>query len=54
MSSQSVARNARGFQEEAARIAGLDRTEFILTLAREKVEVIYVDMDELRREWAGE
>jgi predicted HTH domain antitoxin len=37
-------------QEEGARIAGLDRTDFILALAREKVDVIHVDMDELRRE----
>lgn len=39
-------------REEAARIAGLDRTDFILALAREKVNVIDVDMNELRRELA--
>lgn len=38
-------------QEEGARIAGLDRTEFILALAREKIDVIHVDLDELKKEW---
>jgi predicted HTH domain antitoxin len=41
-------------QEEGARIAGLDRTEFILALAREKVDVIHVDMEELKKEWMHE
>lgn len=37
-------------QEKAAEIAGLDRTDFLLALAREKVDVFKVDVDELRRE----
>jgi predicted HTH domain antitoxin len=37
-------------QERAAQIAGLDRTDFILALAREGVDSFAVDMDSLRRE----
>ncbi len=39
-------------QERAAQIAGLDRTDFILALAREGVDAFAVDMDSLRRELA--
>lgn len=39
-------------QERAAQIAGLDRTDFILALAREGVDAFSVDMDSLRRELA--
>lgn len=37
-------------QEKGAEIAGLDRTDFILALAREGVEVVQTDLDELKRE----
>jgi predicted HTH domain antitoxin len=37
-------------QEKAASIAGLDRTDFILALSREKVDVFNVDFDDLQRE----
>jgi predicted HTH domain antitoxin len=37
-------------QEKAAQIAGLDRTDFLLALAREGVDAFAVDVDELRRE----
>src|SRR3990172_3472139 len=37
-------------QEKAAEIAGLNRKEFLLALAREKVDVFLVDIDDLRRE----
>jgi predicted HTH domain antitoxin len=45
---------ARGLisQERAAQIAGLDRTDFILALAREGVDAFAVDLDSLRRELA--
>jgi len=39
-------------QEKAAEIAGLNRKEFLLALAREKVDVFLVDIDDLRRELA--
>jgi predicted HTH domain antitoxin len=39
-------------QERAAQIAGLDRTDFILALAREGVDTFTVDMSSLRRELA--
>jgi predicted HTH domain antitoxin len=39
-------------QELAAQIAGLDRTDFILALAREGADAFAVDMDSLRRELA--
>lgn len=37
-------------QEKAARIAGLDRTDFLLALAREQEDVFLVDFDDLKRE----
>jgi len=37
-------------QEKAAMIAGLDRTDFLLTLAAEKIDVFTVDMDMLAQE----
>lgn len=37
-------------QERAAEIAGLDRTDFLLALAREKVPAFAVDIDQLREE----
>ena len=36
-------------QEKAAGIAGLDRTDFLLALARERVDAFVVDFDELKR-----
>ena len=43
---------ARGVisQEKAAEVAGLDRTDFLLALAREKVPAFAVDLDQLREE----
>jgi predicted HTH domain antitoxin len=37
-------------QEKAARIAGLDRTDFLLALACEQTDVFVVDFEDLRRE----
>jgi len=37
-------------QERAATIVGLDRAQFLTELARRKVDVVHVDLDELRRE----
>jgi predicted HTH domain antitoxin len=37
-------------QEKAAQIAGLNRKEFLLALAREKVDAFLVDFDDLKRE----
>ncbi|MEM9294122.1 MAG: UPF0175 family protein [Acidobacteriota bacterium] len=37
-------------QEKAAQIAGLDRTDFLLALAREQVDAFVVDFDDLERE----
>ena len=37
-------------QERAAEVAGLNRRDFILALAREKVDVFHVEMDDLKRE----
>lgn len=37
-------------QEKAASIAGLDRTDFLLALARERLDVFKVDLDDLKRE----
>jgi predicted HTH domain antitoxin len=34
-------------QEKAARIAGLDRTDFLFALAREEIDAFAVDFDEL-------
>jgi predicted HTH domain antitoxin len=39
-------------QEKAAQISGLDRTDFLLALAREGVDAFVVDMDDLMRELA--
>ncbi|MEK7467367.1 MAG: UPF0175 family protein [Planctomycetota bacterium] len=36
--------------ERAAEIAGLDRAAFLAELARRKVDVFQVDMDDLKRE----
>ncbi len=37
-------------QEKAAQIAGLDRTDFLLTLAREGEDAFVVDFTDLERE----
>ena len=37
-------------QEKAARIAGLDRTDFLMALSRENVDVFAIDIGELRNE----
>ena len=37
-------------QEKAAEIAGLDRTDFLLALARERENASVVDMNDLKRE----
>lgn len=37
-------------QEKAAQLAGLDRTDFLLALAREKVDSFHVDITDLKRE----
>ena len=37
-------------QEKAAQIAGLDRTDFLMALAREEVDAFVVDFDDLERE----
>jgi predicted HTH domain antitoxin len=37
-------------QERAAQLAGLDRTDFLLALAREQVDAFVVDPDDLKRE----
>jgi predicted HTH domain antitoxin len=37
-------------QEKAARIAGMDRTDFLAALARERANAFVVDFDDLRRE----
>lgn len=39
-------------QEKAAQISGMDRTDFLLALAREGVDVFQVDFDDLDRELA--
>ena len=41
-------------QERAAAIAGLDRTDFLMALAREGVDAFHVDLDSLRRELADD
>jgi len=41
-------------QERAAGIAGLDRTDFLMALGREKVDAFHVDFDELAREISGD
>jgi predicted HTH domain antitoxin len=37
-------------QEKAAQVAGLDRTDFMMALAREGVDAFAVDFDDLQRE----
>lgn len=37
-------------QEKAAQIAGLNRRDFLLSLAQEKIDVFSVDFDELQQE----
>jgi predicted HTH domain antitoxin len=37
-------------QEKAARIAGLDRADFLAALAREKANAFVVDFEDLKRE----
>lgn len=37
-------------QERAAQLAGMDRTDFLMTLAREEVDAFVVDFDSLRKE----
>ena len=37
-------------QEKASEVAGLDRTDFLLALAREKVEAFPVDLTQLAEE----
>ncbi len=37
-------------QEKAAHIAGMDRTDFLLALAREQVDAFIIPMDDLRQE----
>jgi predicted HTH domain antitoxin len=39
-------------QEKAAEIAGMDRTDFLLEMARRKIDVFVVDFDDLAREIA--
>ena len=41
-------------QERAAQLAGLDRTDFILALAREGIDAFAVDFDSLRKELADD
>lgn len=41
-------------QERAAILAGLDRTDFLMALAREGVEAFPVDVDQLAREISRE
>ena len=37
-------------QEKAAEIAGIDRTSFLMALAREQEDAFVVDFDDLKRE----
>lgn len=37
-------------QERAAEIAGMPRAEFLRELGRRRIDVVHVDMDEVRRE----
>jgi len=37
-------------QEKAASVAGLDRTDFLLALSREKADAFVVDFDDLKHE----
>ncbi|MEH1848520.1 MAG: UPF0175 family protein [Nostoc sp.] len=38
------------FQEKAANIADLDRTDFLLALSRQQIDAFIVDFDDLQRE----
>ena len=40
--------------QERAAIAGLDRTDFLMALARERVDAFHVDFDQLTREISRE
>jgi len=40
-------------QEKAAQIAGLNRRDFLIALAREQVDVFSVDFDDLEQELKG-
>lgn len=43
-------------QERAATIAGMDRTDFLMALGRERMDAFHVDFDQLAREispWRG-
>ncbi len=42
--------NGEVSQERAAQIAGLDRTDFLLALSREKIEIFQIDSER----WPGE
>lgn len=37
-------------QEKAAQIAGLNRRDFLIAIAREKIDVFSVDLDDLQEE----
>jgi predicted HTH domain antitoxin len=37
-------------QEKAAELAGLDRTDFLMALAREQADAFVVDLNDLKRE----
>ncbi len=39
-------------QERAAQLAGLDRTDFIMALAQERIDAFVVDMKSIRKELA--
>lgn len=41
-------------QERAAQLAGLDRTDFLMALARDGVDAFQVDLESLRRELVDE
>jgi predicted HTH domain antitoxin len=41
-------------QERAAMVAGLDRTDFLMALARENVDAFHVDLDQLAHEISRE
>ena len=41
-------------QEKAAQIAGLNRRDFLMSLAQEKIDVFTVDFDDLKQEVSNE
>jgi predicted HTH domain antitoxin len=41
-------------QERAAGVAGMDRTDFLMALAREGADAFHVDLDQLAREISRE